>query len=630
MFKNGRKTIGIFINRAEQAQQHFFCRSIISQAEKYDYNIVFFAAYEIRESRSQEEVSETIIVDFAPVQHIDVCIVVLGSFAESSRANLMKSLKSRCKAPIISFKVMQNGVYNVLSGEDRGAGTLVRHLYSEHNARKICFFADKSAFRENLRRETFYRDSMEDCGLPVEESYLFQASGHGDRGEEAYAYFYESEKERPDAVICADDHLARELCNALIGHGIRIPEDTMVCGFNDSYESREFVPRLTAVSADIGEMAKETMKLADDLIQGRPRGAKITVPEQIFYRESCGCQQTDHRDIENYTREHYLMLDGIEESHVAQSFFNIFLDGCENFEEIKKTIGEHLYLLGDVDEFYLCLLGQMDGEHRIFSNEITERAQLELAFRNGEMISDQSISFLQQDLLPEEMRDQSKKIYYFSLLHNREKLFGYTVMNMKDPLARLNFFYYDWNMTVGLAINEYFSNMLLRSLLKKNEENSLTDFLTGMPNRRGLDRYVEEQWQRWGREGRKISFITMDLDGLKYINDHFGHEEGDWAISTIGGWAREILTPYGMISRTGGDEFVAVLEADEGTVKTLSQEIEERVEVLNGESGKDYSLGASIGHVTVTMTAECDFEQCVKASDAEMYKVKQAHKQGRK
>ena len=185
MLKNGKKTIGVFVNRAELPLQYNFCRSVIAASNDYDYNIIFFAAYEIRESDNYYEVQGSVIVDFAPLEELDAVILALGTFGEGSRERIVDAITLRFHGPIISFKEEQNGFYNVVSGEDRGAGTLVRHLYSVHNVRRICFFADSNTehFRESLRRETFYRDSMEECGLKVEEKYLFRTQDFSGQGE---------------------------------------------------------------------------------------------------------------------------------------------------------------------------------------------------------------------------------------------------------------------------------------------------------------------------------------------------------------------------------------------------------------------------------------------------------------
>ncbi|MBR1875480.1 MAG: GGDEF domain-containing protein [Lachnospiraceae bacterium] len=629
MFNNDKKTIGVFINRAELAQQHLLCKSMINENSDGQYNIIFFSSYEVLEKRSSSEVRETVMIDFAPLENIDVVVIAIGTFAEAARMSIISALQEKYKGPVISLKEKSGGFYGILSGEDRGAGTLVRHLYSVHNAGRICFFEDNSAFRENLRRETYYLDSMEDCGLPVEESFIFRSDAGADRGEQAYEYFFNTLKERPDAVICADDNLARELTNAVIEHGFSVPGDVMVCGFNDSYESREFVPRITTVADDIKEIAHETMKMAGDLISGKPRGKKVIVPAQMHYRESCGCEVADYKDIEDYTRNHYHILDTIEESHVRQSFFSISIDGCESLDAIKSTISENMHLLGNVDEFYLCLLGQRDGDLRYFDTGLSDECTLELAFKNGKKLESESFDFSRKELVPERFSDGKPGIYYLSLLHNRDKIFGFTALNFLETTDRLDFFHSDWNMTVGLAINEFYSDMHLKALLKKNEENSITDFMTGLPNRRGLDKYIEEHWEEWKDGSYEVVFMTVDLDGLKYINDNFGHKDGDWAISAIADIIREEAGKEAIAARTGGDEFLMVLTGNEETAENVRGRITDRVALLNDTAGKDYPMGASAGFYCTRITDESSYEECLKKSDDEMYKIKEKHRKSR-
>ena len=69
MFHNGKKTIGVFLNRAEFDFQRNLCRALIESAERYDYNIAFMTSYEIRESENTYDVYGDIIVDFAPIEY---------------------------------------------------------------------------------------------------------------------------------------------------------------------------------------------------------------------------------------------------------------------------------------------------------------------------------------------------------------------------------------------------------------------------------------------------------------------------------------------------------------------------------------------------------------------------------
>ena len=94
---------------------------------------------------------------------------------------------------------------------------------------------------------------------------------------------------------------------------------------------------------------------------------------------------------------------------------------------------------------------------------------------------------------------------------------------------------------------------------ERTEHDSHTDPLTGMANRRSLDRQFEAALARASRTQGSVSVVVMDLDGLKEINDTYGHEAGDRALHAVGEVLRAMVRQNDLCARFAGDEFVVVL-----------------------------------------------------------------------
>jgi diguanylate cyclase (GGDEF)-like protein len=96
-----------------------------------------------------------------------------------------------------------------------------------------------------------------------------------------------------------------------------------------------------------------------------------------------------------------------------------------------------------------------------------------------------------------------------------------------------------------------------------------TDILTGVESRGSILARAEQELARAIREGSSLTFVFADVDGLKSVNDHFGHQAGDLALATVAWHLRQGLRSYDAVGRYGGDEFLLVLHCDAASAQEL-------------------------------------------------------------
>ena len=149
---------------------------------------------------------------------------------------------------------------------------------------------------------------------------------------------------------------------------------------------------------------------------------------------------------------------------------------------------------------------------------------------------------------------------------------------------------------------------------------SRTDPLTGLGNRRHLMQRLSYELARVRRYGGALSIIAIDMDGLKAINDRLGHRAGDAALRTIAWAVSAACRPTDVISRYGGDEFVALLPAtDAQHAADLASRI---LQVLAESSPKGLPVRASIGVADVERAGAPDPDALIAAADAALYTAK--------
>ncbi len=165
---------------------------------------------------------------------------------------------------------------------------------------------------------------------------------------------------------------------------------------------------------------------------------------------------------------------------------------------------------------------------------------------------------------------------------------------------------------VRCAMKQYVLQSELGSL-------ALTDELTGLYNRRGFLALAERQLKLGRRSARGFLLVFLDVDGLKQINDSFGHEEGDRTLIRAGGVLEKTFRESDVVGRFGGDEFaVLAIEASQHNQETIAARLRENLRQMNEEdSGPAISL--SWGVARFDPRSKTSIGQLMAQADQAMY-----------
>lgn len=159
---------------------------------------------------------------------------------------------------------------------------------------------------------------------------------------------------------------------------------------------------------------------------------------------------------------------------------------------------------------------------------------------------------------------------------------------------------------------------------------SMLDDLTGFYNRRGFLTLAEHHVRLAYRTGKPFLVAFMDLDGLKQINDTFGHQEGNRALVEAAEVIRDSFRHSDILARLGGDEFTALmLDAGKDSIGVVLRRVEQKLDSCNAMLSRRYDLSLSIGIVPGDTDRLSDAEQLLSEADALMYQNKQSKKVSR-
>ncbi|WP_026527358.1 substrate-binding and GGDEF domain-containing protein [Butyrivibrio sp. VCD2006] len=628
---NGKKNIGIFFNCSEVRFQRRLCHALSSVAKKLDYNLLFFMTFEVIDDESDFNRMNEKMVKFAPIERLDAIIVVYDTFDRPSiRQVLEDEIRKRAICPVISFREQYKDFLSIISNANDAIINIVNHLADYHHCKNIAFMAGYPHHFDSDERLQRYKSVMKEKNLPIYENSIFYGDMWRFKGEEAFRFFFSDPDHIPDAIVCANDHMARALCTAAIEHGLRIPEDLKVTGVDDIAEAVEYHPTLTTVSVDLEEMAERTLELANKLINKQYIKSVSTVPAKIMYRESCGCNGEEvivsyqHQLTQYYERMSHLL----GQPH-NQTMLQIDLDGCNTLEDLLDTIQRNVDLVVKHKALYICLSGEEnENGGRNFKEDVTDVVYPVFAYRDGKRLDINIKSFRTDELLTADSYSTEKpRTIYFSLLHDSSNCFGFMASEFVSLKDTVDQYYFDWLLKISLAINKHYISAELKHLLEQTKQKSLTDFMTDMSNRRGFEVWVSNHMKEWSQTKEEITFMTLDLDGLKKINDNLGHEYGDMAIVAASKIIKKKCPKFGICARTGGDEFLMVFPASKAIPDEIAEKIESSMQRKNAAGAFPFKLGISIGWYTTVVKKTTRLEDCLAESDKSMYEVKERHHQ---
>lgn len=159
---------------------------------------------------------------------------------------------------------------------------------------------------------------------------------------------------------------------------------------------------------------------------------------------------------------------------------------------------------------------------------------------------------------------------------------------------------------------------------------TFVDDLTGLYNRRGFSMFASQQVRLAARTHQSVVLVSIDLDGLKAINDTFGHGEGDRAILELAVILRRSFRESDVVARFGGDEFVALATETEGAgAESVLERLAERIALRNERGDLPWRLSASFGWTRIEAQASPPLADLLAVADARMYEAKRAGRAGR-
>lgn len=581
-------------------------------------------------------------------EEIDAYIVITNSFLSYISADeLSKQLRVLAPKPVISVSVpldVENNTCVCVSCEETYE-LIVEHLVKKHNKTKIGYFTAELTYSEESKlRFNAFKKALAKYNIEYNEDFIF----HGDfTPGVAKEKFCERIKSKDDvkfeAILCANDYTALGVLSAFNGMGVKCPEEVILFGFDDANIALESVPTLSTVNQAVSKTGFVAAEAAYDIINGKSRESKIVIPTEPIYRQSCGCFKTVVGDSSSYDKDgvlhdHSSKIEARRKDYArnAASFTTIYslLNSVETNSDFEVYLNnlmqdyksDHVYELSIVlykepivlkkeDDFQIP-----DEAYLIFySNKNTHT--------HGLFLGENKIIFNPKEvIIPRDIRIDLYGKHLLIPIYNKDMNYGYLMFHFYStnyPLITI------YAKILSNSIFHAYSNskniLAQKELILENKDLSIkskTDELTGILNRRGFFEYGEKLALLSASMGKMGGILFFDLDGLKIINDTYGHETGDLAIKLEAQVIKAAFRDTDVVGRLSGDEFGVVAP---GFPSRKMDFLREKIRKLNEEVSKEnnlpFTLSVSVGCVDFSLE-NFDFQHFLTLADEKLYEEK--------
>ncbi len=597
--------------------------AVTAEAERLGYKTVIFSnagSYGQNIFHAFGEKSVIKIPELSDYEGIVVCPDILG--VQGMYEELAEQIEETATCPVVCIRDQDERFYNVLFNNRKAMQKMVGHLISAHGLEQICFMGGRPELKDSQERYLGYQDVMNQCGIEVTQRMVFEGDYWRNKGDQAVEWFLGGEK-MPQAIVCGNDFMAIAVCQALQKRGIRVPEDIAVTGFDDVDEVKYSVPTISSMYVPNDEMGKMAVRVIDNVNHGLSQPKTVYVDVKESYKESCGCSFVLDKEVQRN-----LFLDTSDMRKVLNRivYMDMDFEAAATFEDLMDSAQE--YMAGFAYRaMYICLCDEEEKrtEEVAMMENYTKYMTLRAVLTpDGVQIKNQK--FLRKEILPKEFLQDGMHLHV-SPLHEKNNCLGYVVFKTKE-MDDMRYFFRGWLLGIAISMERqkmYAENKLLMEGRLQYEQ----DELTGIRNRRGMETILQRRYTTLCNEGTGFYILSVDMDGLKMINDKYGHLEGDEALCAIARILDRQKGENGDVARIGGDEYLLCLGTDdEAEVKKVIADIREVVEEENARSNKPYRLSVSIGYAPCKK--KTGIMECMRVADRNMYKEKRKKKEARK
>ena len=607
----GYRIAAVCISRIHEEVLREFIESLSKSLAPHGWRVMVFATGSDLFHQTQSDKGEEAVFDLIDPDFVDSLLVFDNKVLDPSCKERILHLGLDAHIPTFIINGSYPGCTSLNFDYERGFERVVRHLIEDHHIRDFHFIAGMKDNEFSDNRIKVMQNVLDEYGIPLGGERISYGDFWSVPARAAARKLIE-ENRLPQAIVCANDTMAIAVSAELQHHGLRIPEDVIVTGFDGIDEIAFCIPKMTSATCDFQELGQKAAELCIRTGNGESVPSSVLLVPRLVLQESCGCHAKQDMDMVDFITKRNDQFFRFQNEGEKLSELSSRIQSSSTLQEVSHHLHDRIFYCVQCMIKAECIDFSLDPMVQHSASPLGEELYILLDSdwqdNEGSRIHKKDLAMRMGELL------RSGMPLIFAALHNIDLPIGYMCYTYQSFEGN-NYLKINQNtMFLGPALAGFRSRRYLQHLQAVVEDMYKYDTLTGLFNRSA---FIKQIRGLCIGEGEALTLVLADLDGLKYINDYYSHSEGDFAIASVARALHDVCLD-GICCRYGGDELLALLpyEADADEIRTA---ILEKLSIANAHADKPYTVSASIGVYT---SGHESFEEMFAAADSLMYQDK--------
>lgn len=482
---NRRLLFTVVTARASAAEQRQILEGIISQAFEMNIDISVVSNIYNASEYNPFITNENTVYNLIKNTRHDGIIFTDDSFMNPELRKNVCRMINESNIPVIGIGASCSEYKSISSDTSADIEKMTDHMAEVHGFTDFDFLTGFENSPQSHERIDGFRRSLEKHGIPFDSSRVIFGDFWENSGKELAMAYAEHKRKLPQAVICANDYMAYSVIDTLTAHGIKIPEDVSVSGYEYIGDRTDHYPVLTTFSCNRKNTGRKAVALLYKMITGTEYSSEqISTEGELIPGNTCPCGVcSEHISTEISEKKKQQYYTSLNDTGMLEQF----LTKSVTVPDFIAALNRHSYIIPDLSGLYLCLYDDWCVNRNTDDKKESENGDT-VCYAISDIYRQYTppLHFCRNTLFPEELiSGDHPNAYYCCPVFFMDEDFGYMVVRY-DKVQCFGESFRSWNKIAANALEFLRMKNDIDYLVRCQNLSQYRDSSTGLYNTEGF------------------------------------------------------------------------------------------------------------------------------------------------